>query len=81
MQLFGQIAGKEFASCRNTDLLSSSRRSIRRVDAKDGNSGADIVLQQIAIVACEFHNEAIAAEITARNDIKHVVTRMPQERG
>jgi len=52
----------EASQCRHADLLGRSGHRIRRIDAEHGYAPVDEVLQQVAVVAGEFHHETVRAE-------------------
>ena len=51
-----------------------------RLDSQSGNAFPDKVLEQVPVVACQFHRQALFAKLEARDDHLHIIRSVFQPR-
>ena len=76
-----QVLTEEFAQHRNAEPLGRGRRACRRFDAEAGNAGGDKILQQIAVIAGDFDDQTVAAELQFPDDGFAIARRVREPAG
>ncbi len=79
-QLRRQVAGEEGDHRRDARLAGGRGRGDRRVDAQHGDTPVGEVLQQVAVVAGGFHDQAIGAKRAGVDDVLGALAEVFEQR-